>query len=264
MRRPDISLPSRLKIERAKHHINDLNGKVKAFLSEQPFEAVIRIAPKAKQGSLAIKRNKPVPDEISLIAGDAVHNLRSALDLLMFALIGGKVARPETVQFPFGHGDEQAFMRTIETRQIKLAGKKVVDEIVALKPYRDANSELYGLHSLDLTDKHQLLIAVGHAQSMSADQIRTNLPFVPFEGPGVLKFTGKGPDLLTFPVSFPGTCRSARRRFAGYEEKAKVQPSFEICFGPNVPFAHHNVVAKLHELAGVVSTAVSGIANAAS
>ncbi len=97
----ELAHPGHLKIEWAKHHVNDLERATSAIMAQKPFKLMVRIQPKAGKLSYASKAEKPIPSEIALIIGDAVHNLRSALDLTMFALASGKSPSPHRIEFPF-------------------------------------------------------------------------------------------------------------------------------------------------------------------
>src|SRR6202162_3782872 len=96
-----ISSGAMLKLERAKHHINELNGHIDSYLADNPFEFFVRDDPKTNKRTYFIKTKKAIPQVFSLLIGDAVHNLRTALDILMFSMAGDKTPKPDAVQFPF-------------------------------------------------------------------------------------------------------------------------------------------------------------------
>jgi hypothetical protein len=72
-----------LKMERARHHINDFNTRIDAFLAERPSKLIERFQYQAGKRTLRVKAEKPVSEDFSLIVGDAIHNLRAALDLTL-------------------------------------------------------------------------------------------------------------------------------------------------------------------------------------
>src|SRR6476619_1299435 len=77
------------KIKRSKEHINNLKQRIDRFDKGQPYEMIEQSNPERpenRQGILRILR--PIPPGIPLAAGDAVHNLRSALDHLVWAAVG--------------------------------------------------------------------------------------------------------------------------------------------------------------------------------
>ena len=77
----------RLKIERAKKHINDLEADIRAFRGGNPYRVVTDEHPRTGDITYRLSITKDIPIEWSAIIGDFVHNLRSSLDLLACALI---------------------------------------------------------------------------------------------------------------------------------------------------------------------------------
>ena len=89
-----------LKIERAKHHINDLNRQVEAYSVQRPMRFMRSRDQDRPRLTYTIKTHIPMPEDIPLVMGDAVHNLRTALDLLMFAMVNEKCPVSRT-RFPW-------------------------------------------------------------------------------------------------------------------------------------------------------------------
>ena len=77
------------KIKRAKEHFRVLEGSIHAFRTgtHKPYEIATKRDPKTRELVYYVTRADPVPYSISLIAGDVVHNLRSALDHLACHLV---------------------------------------------------------------------------------------------------------------------------------------------------------------------------------
>jgi hypothetical protein len=235
----------RLKIDRADRHINELSQLIEVFLAEKPFELEIRHDPGAGERTHQIKTRKPVPDELSLLIGDAIHNLRASLDHLMFAMVGDRAANPDGIYFPFAKSDK-ALKDTITNRQVHLAGKKVVAELELIKPYPGGDELLNGVHVLDINDKHKLVIAVGRSAAMSADDLKKIDPAVPFVGPGVLNFVGDGD--VTIRLSLPKLSRAERRHSKPTTHKPGLQPEFQVCFGNAEPFAGQALMPTLRAM----------------
>src|SRR5207244_3719580 len=103
---------------------------------------------KRKAGRIVFrtKTEKPIPPDFSLIIGDAVHNLRAALDLTLFPMACDRTRKPDRIQFPFARKLD-GLKDAIDGGQVKFAGEKVVEAIRSLKPYPDGNKELYGLNT---------------------------------------------------------------------------------------------------------------------
>jgi hypothetical protein len=247
---------SALKIERAKHHIKDLDRSVHAFFARKPYKLIVRNNPPAGWRTYFVRSEKPLPAEFSLIIGDAVHNLRSALDLAMFQLIGHLSKSPQTVQFPFAY-EAKKLENVIRSRQAHLAGEAVVAAIRALKPYPGGNELLAGVQALDVCDKHKLIIPVVETATLSGDEIGKIEPFSGASGPGRIVFgMRQGEDLLRvqIPVS---SCPPS-------EHEANVQPSFIVRFGKGQPFAGLEAMPVLFRLVSEVMAAINALAAASS
>jgi hypothetical protein len=100
----------RLKIERAKKHIRDLDTAIQAFVLNKPYRLEVKPHPIAEiqHTTLYVAEIKPVPQEISLIVGDAIHNLRSALDHLAWQLVEAGGGTPDrNTYFPICDSAQQ-------------------------------------------------------------------------------------------------------------------------------------------------------------
>lgn len=148
---------SKLKIERAKKHTSELNNEIVSFLRRKPYRIVIE--PGAEPGihSLVIRVRENIPDNFPTIIGDAIHNLRAALDLLACDLVRMNDEEIEDVYFPFCK-DGKDFENTIHHRHLDRAAPEIVDIIRSLKPYNGGDDTLRAIHDLDISDKHKLLI----------------------------------------------------------------------------------------------------------
>lgn len=159
----DRTLGPRLKVERAKEHIVQLHAAIEKFVASDPYTHFTEDDPET--GDLIYRvtvephANEGLGD-LAVIAGDAVHNLRSALDLLMWQLVdasGGKPGRHTT--FPIARSEKKFVSGS--ARCIKGASPAVQQLVAELKPYKGGHDALWRLHSLDATDKHRLLLTVG-------------------------------------------------------------------------------------------------------
>jgi hypothetical protein len=76
-----------LKIGRAEEHWNTLYTENKAWVDGTPYNSSKRCNEDGSRHSLVVEIKKHPPlDRWSLVAGDCVHNLRSTLDALVYAL----------------------------------------------------------------------------------------------------------------------------------------------------------------------------------
>ncbi|MGQ0589569.1 MAG: hypothetical protein ACT4N8_08570 [Sphingosinicella sp.] len=239
----DILRPSYLKIARAKKHILDLQREIDAFLGTKPAKLVIRDDRAAGQTIRSVKQNSPVPETISLIIGDAVHNLRCALDLTVFAIVGDKTPSPQSVQFPWAWSPEK-LEATLTTRQMRHAGKNVIDAVKALEPYPGGNEAIEAVHRLDITDKHQLILTAVSSAEMTLEEFSRFVPADTYRAQAarpdkrnITLFLTAGSE-WTLNYRFKGNRterRGARSKIAAREYEADVQPTFHICFDTSLP-----------------------------
>ena len=75
------------KIERAEKHVNEFDNAQRAFLHSYPVTFTHKQDQSTGHYKVIIENIRPVPLELSLSIGDAIHNLRSALDLLACQLV---------------------------------------------------------------------------------------------------------------------------------------------------------------------------------
>jgi hypothetical protein len=94
-----------------------------------------------------------------LIIGDAIHNLRAALDHATYEMITLAGTVPSKwVRFPFRDTKDE-LKAALNGSDIRIGGAWFVDLIVDnIKPYKGGDDLLCALHELDIVDKHRLLI----------------------------------------------------------------------------------------------------------
>jgi hypothetical protein len=179
------SLPSYvLKLEWAGQYIGQLQTIRQAWLDS----GVYRIVEETDSEGYTIHRAKisgPFPPGFALLAGDVVHNLRSALDHLALALAAANL-RPDPVpaeverdsEFPVlpymtdrGKLGSDIF-GDISGRKLKDAHPEAVRIIEGIQPYHrgpdSASPPLWLIHELDRIDKHRRLNLVAHGFAQAA------------------------------------------------------------------------------------------------
>lgn len=147
------------KLERANKHIADLKGLVDAFRQSDPCSVRCETDEKTGEVSFYADRVSDVPADFSLFLGDALQNLRSALDYAAYFLIkrhGGKTS----TQTGFPIEDTPEKYEAAFPRKIPCAGKILKEVIDAMRPYKGGNDRLWQLHRLNNIDKHRLLLTV--------------------------------------------------------------------------------------------------------
>jgi hypothetical protein len=174
----------RLKVEWADQHIQKLETAIQRFEATNPYEVVRDENVQPGHMVYRFKQTVPIPSELALIAGDALHALRSALDHLWCQLVeaNGKVVAPSDT-FPISE-DGQRFEATFKAvkQRIPSAARSL---LYGLKPYQGGNDALWRLHKLDITDKHRVLLALWASNEAVHLRFAMNVPWQsqPVEAP---------------------------------------------------------------------------------
>jgi hypothetical protein len=157
-----------LKIRWANKHIDDFRVAAVDFMRTNPYEILVETDSNAGKRIYTITVVKPVAPQIRLIAGDAIQNLRSALDYLACALVRVTGTEPSKyVCFPISESEpltkqqQSAFARNVEGMR-----QDAIDAIKRVKPYKGGDDTLWRLHRLNIIDKHRLLTAAGSCISV--------------------------------------------------------------------------------------------------
>jgi hypothetical protein len=151
-----------VKIDRAKHHLQELTTAVRAFHESWPYVVHVRRDPETRRPIYYVASVKEAPSTIAAIAGDVLQNLRSALDQLAYQLVIVGTGAPgpfRGIYFPIA--DDLAAYQASKTEKVKGMRPDAIAAIDALKPYRGGHEMLWRLHKLNIIDKHRLLITVG-------------------------------------------------------------------------------------------------------
>jgi hypothetical protein len=149
------------KIAWAKEHIARLQGEVAAYYNFKPYKIDTKRDPQTRKLIYYVSGIDAAPEQISHVAGDVVHALRSSLDALAYQLfIGGLFAAntPEDrVAFPIS--EDAAKYMTRLNGMVQGSRQDVVDAFRAVEAYKGgAGNALWTLNKLDNLNKHRKLI----------------------------------------------------------------------------------------------------------
>lgn len=256
-----------IKIERAEEHIRDLELAVNAFLNgpPPPYEVGTKADPQTGDLIYYIVSIRPTPFKLAAITGDALQNLRSAMDHLVYQLVlanGGKPTR--YTSFPISPNATK-YMSPESRRKVEGIRQEAKKAIDALKPYKGGNDTLWHLHQLNNIDKHRLIMTVGatdRAHSVTPatmEQIRKTWngshPGVPlpssitgyafFEPSRTPHFPLKaGDELIRLPVDS--------------ELNKQMKFLFDIAFGESEVVHGQPLLETLHKMAKLVSDILFG------
>ena len=177
------------KVDRAGKHIEDLSQIANSWLGTDAYRLVPKSDSKTGRTVVSANISEPPPFELSLVAGDAVHALRSALDHLALELAvavsedgldPGIESSSEFPIFPFEKGTERGsdlFNRVQKKTGEPAPGSglhklrgidgEAVKAIEGIQPYHRgtayAEDPLWVIHELDRIDKHRRLHLIGYA-----------------------------------------------------------------------------------------------------
>lgn len=146
------------KVERAKEHLADLKLARDRFVDSKPYRITREYDPQTRDNIYRVF-GVQVPDvDIALIAGDVIHNLRSALDHLAYqlVLVNGSIPSKQTAFPVFDDTDKY---KTGLAGKVKGMAQTAVDAINATEPYQGGlGAGFWVIHYLDIADKHHALL----------------------------------------------------------------------------------------------------------
>jgi hypothetical protein len=155
------------KVQHGEKHISNLDTTIKSFFESAPFHLRMEDNPNLPKGVLErdfyLAKAEDIPIEVSFVAGDALHNLRSALDHLVWQLVLANGGTPDRhTSFPIAES-EAKFKSPAMRVKVRGCAKAAVDAIEALKPFKRGNNVLWSLHALNNLDKHRMVLTARNA-----------------------------------------------------------------------------------------------------
>ncbi|MBK5215640.1 MAG: hypothetical protein JJE53_02445 [Candidatus Pacebacteria bacterium] len=155
-------MTSRTKLKRAEDKLKELQDWVNKYFAAIPYKVAVRIN-SDRRPEYYIADVIDVPLEIVLLAGEAIQNLRSALDHLAYNAFkfnsNNQTKEGINIYFPIEDSQEKYIQQ--KTRKTEGIPSEVIDKFDSFKPYKEGNITLWKLNKLNNIDKHRLLIAVG-------------------------------------------------------------------------------------------------------
>ena len=243
-----------LKVERADYHIRELEGIFRRYIRTN-IKAMRPKKNRHKWKANPARLGTRWPRHLPAVIGDAIHNLRVSLDHAYWIMVedNGGVWQ-KTVKFPFG-GDVKSIKGALNGYPATAKPNDTVLKFILddLQPFPGGIHELYDLHSLDITDKHKLLIPnrVG-IRITDTDRVRmfrvdgAPIDLVGEAGGSVLisGLAGSGDSLFEAPA---------------LEYTGNLQDALSILFGEG-EFENRPVLDTLRTLRESVTGAVKGLA----
>ncbi|MDI1242763.1 MAG: hypothetical protein PSX80_12675 [bacterium] len=134
----------------------------RSFIQDNPHALAISENPESGEAVVHVNFGKFMPFTFALIVGDAVHNLRTALDHANWelrGLDGGAQNRHTTLPVRDNRIDYEAACNGIKTPIGDLP-----DFFKALEMFKGGSGDLiYALHELNIIDKHMFLPTAGRS-----------------------------------------------------------------------------------------------------
>lgn len=147
-----------IKLDRARAHIDELARLIDEHHARHPAVVEARYDDSGSLAHLGVSV-KSLPRSVSALIGDAVHNLRTSLDILAVQLVNRVSPGTRGVHFPFAI-DAVRLEEMIVSKRFDRAGADTVALLRKWQPFSGGNIDLRGLHDLDLRDKHNAIIPV--------------------------------------------------------------------------------------------------------
>lgn len=241
-----------LKVERAKHHIIDLETMFSDFLLEGDTHSLIV---DSDSGGAAVYPfvKKPLPEHVATILGDALHNLRASLDHLFIILteINGEVPSKRT-SFPIGTKTKvEAQFAPAKPKPSQAVINGIMSEV---RPYDipEGDGLITALHELDIADKHIVLIPV------SATVEITDMVLKRPDGSIGGRYTGF--QMQSRYDNLPPGFRPLPMFVEGYEIEQQSSPDLKIVFDQNQPLAGRDVLETLKAISVKVENTIRYLA----
>lgn len=183
---------SYLKVERARHHIAELTSLLTKHETENPATATF------ENNHLRVVSHAP-PKIFGAIVGDAIHNLRAALDLMAVDLVREIGGNTKSVYFPFCESAND-LSDAIKSKNFHRAGTDAANLLITFRPFKGGNLALRALHDLDIQDKHHTLVP--NAAMMTTPEVTVDTSDFPNLSVKIVE--GSQPDVRTvFPDDSP-------------------------------------------------------------
>ena len=240
-----------VKIKRAKKHLRDLKAGLDDFVARDPYGVVTKVDEEARIAHYYARVSEQPDPDLGAIIGDALHNLRSALDI-MWRQVWHPEARASThtEEFRIFDSSDDFKARYSLAKLPKQARKKsAVLLLHEIKPYKGGNDLLWMLNEANAVDKHRLLIpAIGFLAYIVAETIglesASGLTFPPlrteFRSVGILSPITDGAYLTSHTLDHP----------PGVD--VEVKPVLEITFGECEALKGKALTNTLRQFVGVV------------
>lgn len=177
----DPFLGVRLKLSRARDQIHNLQDDFTSFLATRPCGASLHFQEDIKELTFTVRVTAQLDAMFGVRIGEITHNLRSAMDHLVWELVilttGRPPALPSKNQFAIFKSKDGFKTRGID-QQLQCVRQDAVDLIESEQPFSTGEgikSPLWHLQELSNADKHRTLHLTGAlVQKFEIPNLRIN------------------------------------------------------------------------------------------
>lgn len=177
-----------LKLGKAREHMQAAKERADAFIGADPYAIGRDLEEDGRKHVHKFTRYEEPPPEIGLTVGDAIHNLRSSLDHLAFALANKGAAsvgmamtsKQETsIQFPIVRALDE-FKDQVARNRLRYVDGEAIRAICLVQPFKRGSQfnidYLWKIAELDNADKHRKLTTVGCVVHSEAPSLMSSVP----------------------------------------------------------------------------------------
>ena len=253
-----IFLGTHLKITRANQHRNELIKVLEAYGSRL---TTTWVEVENDPDNLQLTFSEPAPPEIPLIIGDTVHNLRSALDLLVNEVAQSRGANIDTARLQFPYAKTEADYLKKITTNFSSFGQDLQNALLNLRVFEGGDKFLSGLHNLDICDKHRYVMPL---MSCSWGKSANDIFQESLARQGVrVAFISWGDNNIFAKPSLNVEGEILSKALMGENELVpyRANRATTALFADGMPFARQHVLDVLDKLTVATITVVDGFSN---
>lgn len=241
------------KIDWGRKRTDELADMIAGFAASSPFEIEKLGDPFHGIGSYRVKGYpRLITEDVPLIAGDAAHSIRAALDHFAYSAVSKPTRRTAFPVWRDPAPPPPSKWARVVNDKLRGASPALIETVTGLQPYRTGTEDyVWFVDDLDVVDKHRLLIAIAGVNTSViidfGESLRNSLPAVD---------TRAVPSMpLRLPVAQWEPLLPGAELFRSEAEHGlRTEPSFEfqIVLGEPEQLSGHLIIDALHDLANRV------------
>ncbi len=166
---------AQLKIEQASNHIGNFELQAHKFFESAKCELVVEKDADSDDRFVLIKLVDRYPEKFRLTIGDALSNLRSALDHLAVGLAKQHTGEHHKIYFPIKN-DKGAFEREVDGNKLQHFSGDTIEKLKLFQPFQGGNCLLWAIHHVRNYENHNFLVPISDMGSLQLVS-RLNLHF---------------------------------------------------------------------------------------